>query len=395
MSRSLIMTTFITKLDAQGDGPRVAVKDIIDVEGVPTTAGCRAVERIAAPAAADAACLAGARAAGARLVGKTNTHELAMLPLGINPWFGTPVNPFDPDLIPGGSSSGSATAVACGDADVGIGSDTGGSIRVPSACCGTVGLKTTHGRVPVAGVWPLAPSLDTLGPMAASVANVNLGMQLLEPGFRSADAPARVIGRPRTDGHPDIEAAVDDALRASGLEIVSLDWDGLELGGRAFMGVYFSEIWEVHHQLVDANPDGVGADVGQTMALAAAIREGAADARPAQEATRRSLQRLFEQVELLALPTLPIFPPRVDAVDADSLFGICVEITKHVVPFNVAGTPATAQPVPLRTRNIPASLQLVAPHHRVAPHHGEELLLATAAHVEAALQAGGSIKNPS
>ena len=89
------MSTWITRLDAAGKGPRVAVKDLVDVEGVPTTAGSRAVERNAKPAERDAACLKGFRAAGARLMGKTNLHELAVLPLGINPWFGTPVNPLD------------------------------------------------------------------------------------------------------------------------------------------------------------------------------------------------------------------------------------------------------------------------------------------------------------
>jgi len=150
------MTTFITTLHATGTGPRLAVKDLIDVAGVPSTAGCRAVARTATPAVADAACLAGARAADARIVGKTNLHELAMLPLGTNPWFGTPVNPLDPSLIAGGSSSGSAVAVATLQADIALGSDTGGPIRVPSACCGTVGVKTTHGRVSVQGVRPLA-----------------------------------------------------------------------------------------------------------------------------------------------------------------------------------------------------------------------------------------------
>ena len=143
------MTTFITKLDSVGNGPRLAVKDIVDVAGVPTTCGSKAVADAAVPAPGDAACLAGARAAGPRIVGKTNLHELAMLPIGTNPWFGTPSNPIDGDLIPGGSSSGSAVAVANGDADLALGSDTGGSIRVPSACCGTAGLKTTHGRIPV------------------------------------------------------------------------------------------------------------------------------------------------------------------------------------------------------------------------------------------------------
>src|SRR5436190_1706527 len=139
------MSTFITKLDTAGDGVRLAVKDLVDVEGVPTTAGCRAVERTAAPAAADAPCLAGARAAGARIVGKANLHELAVLPIGTNPWFGTPVNPLDPELIPGGSSSGSAVAVATDEADVAIGSDTGGSVRVPSTCCGVRGRRPRVG----------------------------------------------------------------------------------------------------------------------------------------------------------------------------------------------------------------------------------------------------------
>ncbi|MDQ1695291.1 MAG: amidase, partial [Frankiaceae bacterium] len=185
------MSTFITRLDAAGSGPRIAVKDLIDVEGVPTTGGCRAIERTAQPATRDAACMAGARAADARLVGKANLHELAMLPLGTNPWFGTPTNPLDPALIPGGSSSGSAVAVATDEADVGYGSDTGGSVRIPAACCGVAGLKTTYGRISLDGVLPLAPSLDTIGPIARDVAGLELGMQLLEAGFTAASAPAR------------------------------------------------------------------------------------------------------------------------------------------------------------------------------------------------------------
>ncbi|HEY6429125.1 MAG TPA: amidase, partial [Acidimicrobiales bacterium] len=155
------MTTFITRYDTSGPGVRLAVKDLIDMEGEPTTAGCKAVAERAWPAEKDAECLAGARAAGARIVGRTNLHELALGVTGVNPWFGTPVNPLDPLLVPGGSSSGSAVAVATGEADVAYGSDTGGSVRIPSACCGIAGLKTTWGRIPLAGVWPLAPSFDT------------------------------------------------------------------------------------------------------------------------------------------------------------------------------------------------------------------------------------------
>src|SRR5687768_561890 len=130
--------TWITKLDpaTDADGLRVAVKDAIDVEGVPTTVGCAAVADVAEPAVADADCVATARVAGARMVGKANLHELCFGTHGGNPWFGHPVNPIAPDRLVGGSSSGSAVAVATDEADVGYGTDTGGSVRLPAACCG-------------------------------------------------------------------------------------------------------------------------------------------------------------------------------------------------------------------------------------------------------------------
>ncbi len=175
------------------------------MEGEPTTAGCRAVAARAVPAMADAACLAGARAAGARIVGRTNLHELALGVTGVNPWYGTPVNPLDPGLVPGGSSSGSAVAVATGEADVAYGSDTGGSVRIPAACCGTAGLKTTWGRVPLGGVWPLSPSFDTVGPLARDVAGLVTGMELLEPGFIVAGGRRRLhrgpVAHQRRPGH--------------------------------------------------------------------------------------------------------------------------------------------------------------------------------------------------
>ena len=188
--------TWIVRLDAPGDGPRLAVKDCIDVEGLPTTVGCQLIAEQASPAARDAAVVAAARQAGARIVGKTNLAELCWSASGLNPWSGTPVNPADPQRIPGGSSSGSAVAVAAGEADVALGTDTGGSVRIPAACCGIAGLKTTWGRVPVDGVYPLAPSLDTVGPLGADVAAVELGMRLIEPGF-AAGSCELAVGRIR------------------------------------------------------------------------------------------------------------------------------------------------------------------------------------------------------
>src|SRR5215813_3731551 len=206
------MSTWIVKETAPGPGLRVAVKDLIDVAGLPTTAGSRAVADQARPAAADAACLAGLRAATDRgeacLAGKTNLHELAYGISGINRAFGTPVNPLDPTRVPGGSSSGSAVAVATGEADVAYGSDTGGSIRIPAACCGIAGLKTTWGRIPLTGVWPLAPSLDTVGPMARDVAGLVTGMALLEPEFTVFDSAPRTAGRVAAGADPAIDAAV-------------------------------------------------------------------------------------------------------------------------------------------------------------------------------------------
>jgi amidase len=373
------MSTFITRLDTTGTGPRLAVKDLIDVDGVPTTAGSRAVERTAAPATADAACLAGARAAGARIVGKTNLHELAMLPIGTNQWFGTPVNPLDPALIPGGSSSGSAAAVATGEADVALGSDTGGSIRIPAACCGITGLKTSYGRAPLDGVWPLAPSLDTVGPMAATVDGLVTGMALLEPGFAAAAAPARRIGRLRTTARPEIEQAVDEALKAAEFEVVTLDWDGFAAGTNIFTTIFLTEVWDTDHRLAEAHPDGVGDDIHQTLAMADLFRPGLDDARSQLAGWRQSLLDLFRQVELLALPTLPAFPPRLEDLTPDSLVNVIIEITQYTGLFNAAGTPCTAQPVRAAGTHIPASLQLVG------PPRGEELLLATAHRVEAAI----------
>jgi amidase len=371
------VATFITMLEARGSGPRVAVKDIIDIAGVPTTAGCRAVASTAQAAECDAACLAGCRAADARLVGKANLHELAMLNLGTNPWFGTPVNPLDPALIPGGSSSGSAVAVATGEADVAFGSDTGGSVRVPAACCGVFGLKTTHGRISLEGVWPLAPSLDTIGPIATSIAGLTLGMNLLEPGFAIAPSAAGRIGRVRTSGLPEIEAAVDQALRAAELDVVELSLPGWDLGAFAFTAIYFSEMWDADHELVEQHRDGVGDDIVATVGMADMFRPQLAEALVQRDQWHANLAEIFEQVELLALPSLPIFPPRLDELQGDPTPTI-IELGKHTSLFNVAGTPCLAQPIPVAGNRLPASLQLVG------PWNSESVLLATAERIATA-----------
>ena len=217
--------TWIVRLDAPGDGPRLAVKDCIDVEGLPTTAGCQVVAEQASPAAADAPVVAAARRAGARIVGKTSLTELCWSASGVNPWLGTPENP-------AGSPAGAWRVVErlgggdrAGEADAALGTDTGGSVRIPAACCGIAGLKTTWGRVPLDGVYPLAPSMDTVGPLGADVAAVELGMRLIDPGFAgaSAEVPGRV-GRirpaPDVGVDPATDAAVDAAL--AGLQVTDV-----------------------------------------------------------------------------------------------------------------------------------------------------------------------------
>ncbi len=367
------MSTFICTYEGHGPGLRLAVKDLIDLAGELTTAGCRAVAERAVPAAADASCMAGARRAGAVVVGKTNLSELAYDALGVNHWFGTPVNPLDPRRIPGGSSSGSAVAVGSGQADVAYGSDTGGSVRIPSACCGTVGLKTTFGRVPLDGVWPLAQSLDTVGPMAATVAGVVAGMGLLEPGFTPAAAPARVVGRLRPDGvDPEVDRAVDQALAEAELEVVELHLDGWSAVPRAFVALIASEAWRNDRHLLE-RPGSVSRPIAERVAAGAGItEEQIAEARALQAAWQAEVEAALDRVELLALPTLLGLAPLRDEPEPYNLIAL-------TSPFNLSGSPAIALPVPTGGSRLPASLQLVG------PHGGEELLCATAAVVEAAV----------
>ena len=365
------MSTWILRMDEPGAGPRVAIKDLIDVEGTPTTAACAVLAATAAPAEADAACMAPLRAADVAIVGKTNLHELACGGTGVNAFFGTPVNPFDDTRIPGGSSSGNAVALAAAEVDVAIGSDTAGSIRNPSACCGTVGLKTTWGRISTEGVWPLAPSLDTIGPMARDVAGVVAGMALLEPGFAAAGAAAPVVGRVRLPNvDPAIDAAIDAVLAASELEVVEVALPGWDAALDAGWAVMFHEYWLVDHHLYERDRGGLGADIVERMEQGRDVTGAAYDAARAHKALwRAELAAVFDQTPVLAWPTIAMFPPP---------HRRSVPNTRRTnLPVNHAGHPSLALPVPTGGR-FPASVQLVGPDHR------EDLLCATGLLLEAA-----------
>jgi amidase len=373
------MTTWLIRLDAPGDGPRLAVKDCIDMAGLPTTVGCPVIAERARPAAADAPVVATARRSGARIVGKANLSELCWSADGMNAWSGTPVNPIDATLVPGGSSSGSAVAVATGEADVGYGTDTGGSVRIPAACCGIAGLKTTWGRIPAEGVYPLAPSLDTVGPLGRDVGAVELGMRLLEPGFTApAYAGPMIIGRlrplrPALEIRPEIDAAVDAALAAAGFGTESvpdvdfgsaLDVAGILIDREGYLSN--AHLLADVGRLTRGNQRGMEAGAGLGDAELAA-------ARARQESVRGQLAGWLRRFPVLALPTLATAPP--------PLGGRGAGLTTLTAPINVAGLPALALPLAVQGR-LPASIQLVG------PSGGEELLIGVGRIVEAAVAAG-------
>ena len=365
------MSTFIIRLESKGSGPRLAVKDLIDMAGLPTTAGCKAVADRAQPATIDAPCLAGARAAGARIVGKVNLHELAFGGTGLNPWFGNPVNPLDPSRIPGGSSSGSAVAVATDEADVAYGSDTGGSVRTPSACCGTAGLKTTWGRVSLEGVWPLSQSLDTVGPMARDVAGLVVGMQLLEPGFTVSASTPQVVGRFRgLAADPALEAALDRVLETSELEVLDVELPGWPGAIQAGVTVLIAEAWRNDHHLLDDHPEGLGDDVRARLGFGRDVDDGVlAQTKARRDEWRAELATAFTRVEAIALPTLVMFPPRIGESGDETVVSN--------VPVNFAGHPSLALPIP-SGQALPASMQLVG------PDGAEERLLALGRIIEGA-----------
>jgi amidase len=361
-------------------GTRLGVKDCIDVAGLPTTVGCPVIASSASPAIADAAVVAAARLAGAIIVGKTNLTELCWSAAGKNAWSGTPANPLDPLRVPGGSSSGSAVAVAVGEADIALGTDTGGSVRIPAACCGVVGLKTTWGRIPLDGVYPLAPSLDTVGPLGAEVAAVELGMRLIDPGFRGALAvdgagSGSAVGRFRFDGvvDPGTDAAVDRALAAAGVVVTDLPGPDLEAADAVSAVITDAEGCRSNHALLP-HLARLSQHVQRSMAAGAGYTaEDIARAHRGRESIEAWFTKRFQDFPVFAMPTLVGPPPLLEERG--------MRLIVLTVPANVAGLPALSLPVPGGPAGPPASLQLIG------PAGGEERLLALGRVIEAALAA--------
>jgi amidase len=360
-----------------GDRLRLAVKDLIDVKGVVTTAGSQYLAKNRAPASRDAECLTNARKRNVEIVGKTNLTELAFGGSGINEYFGTPRNYFNGRrrLIPGGSSSGSAVAVANGMADVAFGTDTAGSVRVPAACCGILGLKTTFGLVSLKGVFPLSPNnLDTVGPMARDVPHLVEGMDLLEDGFAAkyrqavAAQPSAddiTIGRLYLDGtDPAIDEAIDRALAARNFKVIRLgkafkeNWDQADKYGRV---IATADAWLNGREYLDKK--------GVTPTTKAGILLGELEYKNNyREALlfrarwRNMLRQVFKRVDFIALPTLQRMPPKLPFFGRSAVFEALVLDLQNTEAVNFAGNPAIAIPIPLDVKEGSlTSLQLVGP----------------------------------
>lgn len=348
----------VRSCDIGGAGLRVAVKDCIDVAGLPTCAGSEALAN-AAPAVTHAPVVSSLVDAGMRIVGKANMHELAYGVTGVNRWLGTPANPHYPDLIPGGSSSGSAAAVAAGLADVAIGTDTGGSIRMPAACCGVFGLKPSFGRISRKGCIPATSSLDCVGPLARTIDDLEAAMAAMDATFIPAVRPQGVrLGWIESDADPAIVAAVSDAVEAvPGVERVPVDLPGLEDAFQAGMVIIASECWEAFGALTD-DPH-MGADVrGRLCAARAVTPEQVAQAETMRGRFRAAVDDALDHVDALVLPTLPTVPPTFAELSNPEL---TLRLTALVRPFNLSGHPALTIPI-AGPGGRPAGVQLVGRH---------------------------------
>ena len=370
-------------------GVPVVVKDLIDVSGVPTEAGSQILA--GSIAATDAAVVARLKDAGAIILAKANTHEFAygaLTPPTRNPW--------DLDRMPGGSSGGSAAAVAAGEAFGALGTDTAGSVREPAALCGTVGLKPTYGRISCQGVVPLAWSLDTVGPMTRIVEDCALLFGVLAPtGARPAGSPAATSCDAGSSGsglaslrvavaselmqplEPAVADTLDDlleALSAAGavVEPVSIG-DPDELTATLFV-ILLAESASYHRPWLESCPERYGADVLAYLEMAADLTAvDYVDAQRLRVVQRSRIDAILARADVLLAPSQQVVAPRVDTDTVVFPKGETaprdLTLIRPLAPFSLTGHPALTVPLRLGDQGLPIGVQLVG-----APFGDERLL---------------------
>lgn len=374
-------------------GIPVGVKDLTDTAGIRTTYGSSLfADHVPAN---DAEPVSRLRAAGAIIIGKTATHEFAFGATTNNPHFGATRNPWNVDRVPGGSSGGAGAAVSAGLVPMSTGSDTGGSIRIPAAACGCVGIKPTHGRVSLRGTYPLAPSLDHVGPLARTTADCAAALQILgafdpaDPWSRrfpdedlvaALDAPLRGIRLGIDPAHRPIPvsqvvlAAVDralDAARTLGAEIVEVRLpDAAEVTLTASM-ILLAESHAQHRDQLERHRTRYGSDVREQLDASSAVDSGTlVNALHARERLTREMEQLFDSsVDAFLLPTMAVTAPPIDAATVivdDLVLPVAPVMASFTLLADLTRMPAIAIPTGLADDGLPTSVQITGPVGREA-----------------------------
>ena len=341
---------FISLSSEEGEGTVVAVKDLVDVRGLVTTAG--AIVLPDEPAAEDAPVVRRLRDHGAVVVGKTNLHEFAYGVTSVNPHYGAVLNPHDPSRVAGGSSGGSAVAVAAGMCDWAIGSDTGGSIRIPASLCGVVGFKPELGSIETTGVIPLSPTLDTLGPMGPDVATVARAFTEMsgEQVDMSGGKPRLAIPAGWIRG---LDADTERAWSAVSKGIPEIEFVDHGVLFRNALTILMVEASAYHRRWATEHPEKYGADVLEHIRRGleipdATYREAIAAAAELRAAAREAMSG----VDALILPATAIVAPPVTAGNE-----VREPLTRFSRPLNMTGQPVVAVPAP--SQGLPVGIQVV------------------------------------